>query len=63
MNSGYAEVSQPKVAFAIKNEVFWFKISMDDIVIVHILQTQNDAADEELNNMLRKSFMLPNLET
>ena len=58
---GYAEICQPQIAILIKDQVFWFQVSMDNPVLVLELKTYQDTCDKEFGLFFRKSVSDPDV--
>ena len=56
-----SKIGEAEVAFAVENEILGFEVAVNDVVVVHILEAENDAADKELDDVLGKAFVLADL--
>ncbi len=60
-NSGYPHVSQPQVPFLVNYDILGFDVSVNNVIAVHVLKAQKDAANKKFYDMLWKSLPLSNL--
>ena len=47
-NSGDTEIGEPQVAHVVEDQVFWFDVPVEDLVLVQILERHDHACHEEL---------------
>lgn len=60
-HSRYSHISQPQVPFLINYDILRFYVSMNDVIAMHILQSQKYTTDKKLYNVLRKSLPFSDL--
>lgn len=60
-NPGYPHISQPQVPFLVNYDILWFDVSVNDVIAMHVLKAQKDAANKKFYDMLWKSLPLSNL--
>ena len=53
--SGDTKISHPEVAIFVKDKVLWLDVSVEDGVLVQVLQTEQHAGNEELSLFLAKT--------
>jgi hypothetical protein len=59
---GDAHVGQPEIAFRIEDQILRFDVSVEDTVIMQVLQAEGDAADEKFYNVLWEFLNSTNLK-
>jgi len=57
-----SHISESEIALGVKNEILRFDITMNDVILVQILETQYDTAYKKLDNMLGKPLMFSKLK-
>lgn len=62
IDPSYSHIGQPKIPLRVKNQVFRFDVPVNNAVLVKVFQTENDAADEKLDDVFRELLNPANLK-
>lgn len=53
---GKAEVGKQEIAIFIKEDIFWFKITIEDVLFVEMAECKSNLSNEELSLLLCKTL-------
>ena len=57
-NARDTHISNPNIAIALKQQVLWLNVPMDDSIAMHVFKTNNNTSDKELGLLLCKTLFL-----
>lgn len=63
VDSRDTHISKSEITLGIKDQILGFDITMYDIILMQILETEHDAAYKKFNDMFWKSLVFAQLET